>query len=83
VASHTSCVLAQLGQASRHNLLHYSRTAAALGMNPYPMERRAAVIERGFRAESGEWASEEYQELTVAWRLLIAERRRHDLHLAS
>lgn len=73
----TQCVLAQLGQASRHNFLYYGTVAHALGMEPTPDSHDCEVISRGFRAVPDEPAHmhEHYRELTLAWKWLILKRR--------
>lgn len=72
------CVLAQLGQESRYALLDYAATARVLGMEPYPADRSADVIQRGFQALPGEDVVEEHHYLTLAWKCLILQRRAAD-----
>lgn len=78
VARPTRCILAQLGQASDHNLLHYVPVARSLGMEPYPLDHHDEAFQRGFHVVVGEWEFEEYHYLTVAWKWLILRRRAAD-----
>ena len=68
------CVLAQLGHASRHSLLHYEPVALALGMEPHPLDASGEAFQRGFAVLPDEHAPEGYHYLTLAWKWVILRR---------